>query len=322
MKKATIILIISLCITINLNGQIPNQGFEDWTAVGNCIEPTGWHSFYYLVDSTGNYCPVTRSTDHYPELVGSYSARIANDTTIWNTGIEPGRFLGWGMLITTKFNDKPLFPITGHPTSLCGYYKFLPENGDTMNINIFLSENGTEVSAGHLESNISTPNWTSFIIPFTSYTNADSARITLSAAAEPKNGIGVLGNSVLYIDNLSFDVLITSVTEKPADRIPETYVLSQNYPNPFNPVTTIQFSLPKPGKISLKIFNLLGEEVATLVSGQLPAGSYTYEWDGSNMASGIYLYRWSVGSLPGEAEAPSPGSGQSFVETRKMVLMQ
>jgi ligand-binding sensor domain-containing protein len=86
-----------------------------------------------------------------------------------------------------------------------------------------------------------------------------------------------------------------------------TFVLSQNYPNPFNPTTTIAFDLPKASNVSLKVYNILGEEVATLVSDRLSAGSYSYEWDASNLASGVYLYRLQAGD---------------FVETRKMVVMR
>ncbi len=97
--------------------------------------------------------------------------------------------------------------------------------------------------------------------------------------------------------------------------IPEYFELKQNYPNPFNPSTTIEFNLPKTSQVSLKIFNILGEEVATLVSDRLTAGSYSYEWSRpAGMASGVFLYRLSVGSLSGEAEG--------FVETRKMILMR
>jgi hypothetical protein len=85
------------------------------------------------------------------------------------------------------------------------------------------------------------------------------------------------------------------------------FSLSQNYPNPFNPSTTIEFDLPKTDEVSLKIFNILGEEVSILVSERLSAGSYSYEWDAGNIASGIYLYKL-------EAER--------YVEIRKMVLMK
>jgi hypothetical protein len=89
--------------------------------------------------------------------------------------------------------------------------------------------------------------------------------------------------------------------------IPTEFVLHQNYPNPFNPSTTIKFDLPRTSEVSLKIFNILGEEVATLVSENLSAGSYSYEWDGLNLPSGLYLYRL-------EAE--------KFVESKKMILMK
>jgi len=302
MKTTIILLTTFVCITVNANAQIPNHGFEDWYTVGNCIEPTSWHSFYSLFDTTGSYCPVTRSTDHFPESIGSYSVRIANDTTIWNTGVEPGRFLGWGMLLSTKLDDKPLFPITGHPTSLCGYYKFLPENGDTMTINIFLSDNGSDVSAGHLKSNIPAADWTAFNIPLSSYTAADSARITLSAAAEPKNGVGVRGNSVLYVDNLSFDILITSVTDKPADGIPGTFYLGQNFPNPFNPSTSISFDIPWAVNVKMDIFDITGYTIRTLLDEPKVAGSFEVVWNGTDdtgntVASGLYIYRIQAGDF-------------------------
>jgi hypothetical protein len=90
--------------------------------------------------------------------------------------------------------------------------------------------------------------------------------------------------------------------------LPNKFSLSQNYPNPFNPTTTINFNLPKASNVTLKIFNILGEEVATLVSKRLPAGSHSYQWSRTGgIASGIYLYRLRAGN---------------FVETKKMVLLR
>ena len=100
----------------------------------------------------------------------------------------------------------------------------------------------------------------------------------------------------------------TEIDRLNSERIlPETVQLYQNYPNPFNPSTTIEFDLPKTSQVTLKIFNILGEEAATLVSDRLPAGSYSYEWNASNLASGVYLYRLQAGD---------------YVQTRKMVLMR
>ena len=73
--------------------------------------------------------------------------------------------------------------------------------------------------------------------------------------------------------------------------IAEDYKLEQNYPNPFNPSTTINFSITRPGFTSLKVYDMLGKEVATLVNGNLQAGSYSADFNAANLTSGIYFYR-------------------------------
>jgi hypothetical protein len=97
--------------------------------------------------------------------------------------------------------------------------------------------------------------------------------------------------------------------------VPKEFALYQNYPNPFNPTSSIKFDLPRTSQVSIKIYNILGEEVTSLVSGRLVAGSYVYEWDASGIASGVYLYRI-------EANTPLPGFSQGFIQSRKMVLMK
>jgi hypothetical protein len=89
--------------------------------------------------------------------------------------------------------------------------------------------------------------------------------------------------------------------------IANIYSLSQNYPNPFNPSTTINFSLPKTGFVSLKIYDIAGKEVANLVNGELATGSYQYVFDGSKLSSGVYFYSISAGS---------------FAETKRMILVK
>jgi hypothetical protein len=74
------------------------------------------------------------------------------------------------------------------------------------------------------------------------------------------------------------------------DEQPSDFLLSQNYPNPFNPSTTINFSLPQSGNVTLKIFNPLGEEVITLPDGYIEAGVYTFNFNGEGLPSGIYIY--------------------------------
>jgi hypothetical protein len=76
--------------------------------------------------------------------------------------------------------------------------------------------------------------------------------------------------------------------------VPSVFALDQNYPNPFNPSTTINYSLPQSGKVTLTIYNVMGQEVAKLVNEQKSAGSYSVEWAPKNVASGMYIYRINV----------------------------
>ena len=78
---------------------------------------------------------------------------------------------------------------------------------------------------------------------------------------------------------------------------PSNYSLEQNYPNPFNPSTTINFTIPNSEFVSLKIYNILGSEVATLVNENLAAGAYRFNFDAANLASGIYLYELNAGNF-------------------------
>jgi hypothetical protein len=88
---------------------------------------------------------------------------------------------------------------------------------------------------------------------------------------------------------------------------PNQFELSQNYPNPFNPSTTIKFKLPEAGNVKLSVYNLLGQEVKTIVTGFRAAGSYSINFDASSLSSGIYLYRIEA---------------NNFTQTRKMTLLK
>ena len=96
--------------------------------------------------------------------------------------------------------------------------------------------------------------------------------------------------------------------------LPKEYVLDQNYPEPFNPTTTIRFALPTDSKVILKIYNLLGQVVATLVDGDLNAGYQSVEWNAASIASEVYFYRFEAASIGNPSK--------TFTQVRKMLLVK
>ena len=85
--------------------------------------------------------------------------------------------------------------------------------------------------------------------------------------------------------------------QKEVASLPKNFELFQNYPNPFNPTTIINFSMSNSGKVRLKIFDVLGREILSLVDEHLPAGTYSYKLNGNDLSSGVYFYRLTVGKF-------------------------
>jgi hypothetical protein len=140
-------------------------------------------------------------------------------------------------------------------------------------------------------------NTTHFIQP--DWNNIDSSSLTILID---------LGNDGTIDDTLTIANQVTGIQNDQSSLIaPDTYNLAQNYPNPFNPSTKISWQSPVGSHQTLKIYDMLGNEVATLVDEYREAGRYEVTFDGSNLASGMYLYRLQAGS---------------FVETRKMILIK
>jgi hypothetical protein len=114
------------------------------------------------------------------------------------------------------------------------------------------------------------------------------------------------GTGGLGVWNRSLSELITGVSEH-AENIPSGLALEQNYPNPFNPVTRIEYALPNEAHVTLNVYNVLGQVVATLVNQVEQAGYKTVQFDVKNLSSGLYFYRLSAGQ---------------FSETRKMLIVR
>jgi hypothetical protein len=107
-------------------------------------------------------------------------------------------------------------------------------------------------------------------------------------------------------------------------QLPRLSVLYQNYPNPFNPTTEISFQIAKAGFVNLKVYDVLGREVAALVGEKLEPGYYSRQWNASAVPSGVYFYRLSVVPVARNLVSTDSQNGQvdEILETRKMVLIK
>ncbi len=152
-----------------------------------------------------------------------------------------------------------------------------------------------EVSAFELPLNTGTTpavesgKWVSVDVPISDWTNAPQTRDDIAQFLITSN------LDIVYVDNIYLYKGLPISVEEPSEG-PSRFALEQNYPNPFNPTTNISYSIPQSGLVTLDVFNIQGQKVATLVNELKPSGSHTVTFDAANLASGVYLYRLVSGS--------------------------
>ncbi|MCH8032784.1 MAG: T9SS type A sorting domain-containing protein [Bacteroidetes bacterium] len=157
------------------------------------------------------------------------------------------------------------------------------------------------------------------------YTAPDSSVVdTIYSVANSVNGDGIPFNDQWNF-GANFPVSVVDIPVTVEDEtLPSQFHLAQNYPNPFNPNTIIKFTIPssviasgtkQSQLVTLKVYDVLGSEVTSLVNEEKSAGVYEVEFDGNGLTSGIYFYRLQAGD-------PSTGSGQSFIDVKKMILLK
>jgi hypothetical protein len=119
-----------------------------------------------------------------------------------------------------------------------------------------------------------------------------TSSVTLSPSYDAQ-GNPVTASTSFTIQN---EVVVTDVITR-MSTVPTEYRLEQNYPNPFNPSTTINFTVPKSERLSLTIYNILGQRVASLIDGFTPAGSYSVQWNAAQLSTGVYFYHLKSGDF-------------------------
>ena len=297
-----------------------------WSAANN--KPNYWRGPQVHVDSARGVLPdmldsdkrtydVTNNLFFWPQkLVDFYKAyndTVATfdsvDTPVYEVGVQKmywkrtltqpkwlngsGRFyadsvnaLFGNVKIEEALNVDPGFPavVTGHIDSLIDYVHQITTG--TIGSNRW----------AYPDNNLYPVEWP--LPEDMAYTNA--ALMTAGSDGFPLGDLNWFPDKKREWEQLTDVKLVESV-------IPLEYALSQNYPNPFNPSTAIEFSLPKASKVTLTVYNMLGQEVATLVSATLGAGRYTTQFDGSKLSSGTYVYRLTA---------------DNFVKASKMMLVK
>jgi len=161
-------------------------------------------------------------------------------------------------------------------------------NANSTELNFFLISPGPNQQSVALVPPGATEQWISVDIPLSQF----QPTVNLTEVFQ----LMFTGNGTIYLDNIYFSTMISDVREFP-NSFPSDFVLEQNYPNPFNPSTNIRFSLPEANQVTLKVYDMLGQEVVTLVNEFINAGSYEVTFDASNLPTGIYTYSLTAGDF-------------------------
>ncbi|TFH00512.1 MAG: T9SS type A sorting domain-containing protein [Calditrichales bacterium] len=226
-----------------------------------------------------------------PELDGNYGFETID--YLYESGVVAvysgaSTNVGYKFLSSTLTSVKTFDWYTDYHTVDRDYYSWLTYGAFDTSFSSLSSDGTVTVMAGdaeNLSSGGSTDLW-----------------VGISVGADKAEMLANMDSAVM-----KYDEIITTSINPVTETIVENFALRQNYPNPFNPQTNISFDLPQAERVSLNVYNLLGQVVATLVNDALKSGSYNYTFDAQNLPSGLYFYTLQAGS---------------FVETRKMMLIK
>jgi len=289
----TILLVLLVCFSF-LRAQVPNEGFENWTAG----EPDFW--------TTNNSDPDITITQSNSAHSGSFA--LKGECIPFVPPFLP--VLG-PVALCAGANDEG-FPIEFRYNSLKGFYKFNSQNGDQIFVALEVNNGTQTIGVGSIALN-SASSYTQFEVPIIYVDPTTPNKCILSfQILNPGSGVPISVGSEMYIDDLELSMDVVSDVEDEFQ--PVTFSLEQNYPNPFNPSTKIRYSIPsvtlsgvEESRVQLKVYDILGNELGTLVNEEKPAGNYEVDFNASQLSSGIYLYKLQTGS---------------FVETKKMILLR
>jgi hypothetical protein len=288
-SKTFFAYVVAAMFYVSAFAQIPNAGFESWTT-GN---PDGW-----VTSNITGFTNVTQSTTAHSGSSALHGVVIAFPGPPPYNHLQP--------VIQSGPNARG-FAYNQRPVSVTGYYQFFPVGGDRFAVNVGLFHGGidsTNVGIAALAISSGASSYTQFNATFTYQTSDIPDTCIMQFQIVGPTGIDLHDGSYFLLDDLAFS-FTSAVSEQ--GRVPVAFGLTQNYPNPFNPSTTIEYSVPHRSSVEIKVLDVLGREIATLLNEEKPAGAYTVRWDADGAASGVYFYKLRA---------------DGFVQTRTMLLVR
>ena len=263
-----VVLVSTSIFSVPAGAQILNGGFETWTGG----TPNNW-----LTNNVPTfYTPITLTTDAHSGSSALKGTVVTYSSVPVSPLLEAGA-TGQGFTAGARYS------------SVTGYFKYAPAGGDTFYVVLVASKSSIPIGAGIFKTAASVSSYTQFTVPIIYSTGDTPDNITIEFVIVPGGTLVHTGSS-FEIDDIAYGAA-TSVSQS-GSQLPAKFSLEQNFPNPFNPSTVIQFTVPSSGRAVMKVFNILGQEVATLFNGEATAGvNHQVEFNASNLASGIYFSR-------------------------------
>lgn len=279
--KSYFTLVFVLLLNSLLLSQILNSGFEEWNSAGN---PVNWKA----TNAPPSYVTITKTSDAHS---GNWAVE-GNVVTFSVFTIGPSIISG---------EDANGIPINFRPESIHGYYKFTSVQDDYMQVQANFKKDGVYIGGG--ANNLTPTNsYTEFGINISWVTEDTPDSVLIAIFIVSGTGFSHIG-SKMFVDDLFWG----GATDVESEINNLDFKLNQNFPNPFNPSTSIQYQVSSISQVTLKVYDILGNEVATLINEKKPAGVYEVDFNSSQLSSGVYLYKLQAGS---------------FVQTKKMLLLK
>ena len=309
------------------------QGDTIWVRRYNGPLGNGWDKPTSIaIDGSGNVYVTGGS-----EGLGTYTDYVTikyspNGSTLWIKRLER---LGEDVPLSLAADESGNVFVTGY-SSIFPNYDFVTvkyaANGDTLwtrhytgdyygDVDLALDKYGNAYLTFPSDSEIVTMKYTpagneEWIAKYSYGSGTTNSPVAIKV--DKTGNVYVVGTSSWGGQSVFTVIKYTQITTSLRDTesgVPSQFVLEQNYPNPFNPSTTIRYSLSSSAQVKLTIYNILGQVVCELANEEQSAGWKEVRWNAKDVASGIYFYKLHAGNL-------SAGSGQSFVEVKKMLLVR